>query len=146
MSDSAIQPELLGIAEAADLLEGLEALPCDGRGHPIENAEACMHIRCTLLSPRREELLAAVGPVARKAQFERVMLIHRTEANPGYTDLSIDPSDRAYGSIQGGRPDIQNYGSSGFANPAMGLCRQPAPMTPGCSQDLALPRCGEHYR
>jgi hypothetical protein len=50
----------------------------------------------------------------RRSQLERILIVHRTEANPGYTDLSIDPSDRAYGSIQGPRPDIQNYGGTGF--------------------------------
>ncbi|HEV8063596.1 MAG TPA: hypothetical protein VGP46_02135 [Acidimicrobiales bacterium] len=50
----------------------------------------------------------------RRAHVERVMIVHRTEANPAYTDLTIDPSGRNYGSILGDRPDLQNYGSTGF--------------------------------
>ena len=68
-----------------------------------------------LASPAFEALdRGARRAVERRAQVERVMIVHRTEANPAYTDLTIDPSDRSYGSIQGDRPDLQNYGGTGF--------------------------------
>jgi hypothetical protein len=41
--------------------------------------------------------------------------VYRTEADPRYTDLSLDPSDRDYGSLFGYRPDVINYGPFGFA-------------------------------
>ena len=39
----------------------------------------------------------------------RMMVVYRTQANPNYTDLSLDASERLVGSILGGRPDLQNY-------------------------------------
>jgi hypothetical protein len=62
----------------------------------------------TLSQSRQREL-------ERRAQLEKTMVLHRTEANPAYTDLSIEPNDRVYGSIQGPRPDLSNYGGQGFA-------------------------------
>ena len=38
----------------------------------------------------------------------------RTDADPRTVDLSIDPSDRPYGSLFGKRPDLINYGQVGF--------------------------------
>lgn len=68
-----------------------------------------------LVSQSFDELPArARRDLEREAQLERVLVIHRTEANPAYTDQSIDPSDRGYGSIQGERPHVQNYGGNGF--------------------------------
>ncbi len=42
------------------------------------------------------------------------MAIHRTEANPAYTDPSLYPSERAYGSFFSPRPDVFNYLEAGF--------------------------------
>jgi hypothetical protein len=50
--------------------------------------------------------------LSRRAIPHRLMLIHRTVANPAYLDLSIDPNDREVGSIFGilaGRPEFGNY-------------------------------------
>lgn len=38
----------------------------------------------------------------------------RTDADPRNVDLSIDPSDRPYGSLFGRRPDLIDYGQVGF--------------------------------
>jgi hypothetical protein len=43
-----------------------------------------------------------------------VLTIHRTDADPRCVDLSLDPSDRPYGSVWGRRPDITNFGLTGF--------------------------------
>jgi hypothetical protein len=51
----------------------------------------------------------------RRAEIPKILTIYRTEANPGYVDLTIDPSDRKYGSIQSTNLDLHNYGLSGFA-------------------------------
>lgn len=54
--------------------------------------------------PRWEQIL-----IERAATSRRYMVIYRVEANPRYTDLSIDPSDRVVGNNRGFRPDLQNY-------------------------------------
>jgi hypothetical protein len=41
--------------------------------------------------------------------------VFRTDADPRTVDLSLDPSERDYGSIFGRRPDVTNYGAVGFA-------------------------------
>ena len=43
------------------------------------------------------------------------MLVYRTDADPRYVDLSLDPSRRDYGSLWGVRPDWINYGAVGFS-------------------------------
>ncbi len=45
----------------------------------------------------------------RRAMAPRVMVVYRTQANPSYLDLSLDPSERALGSIFAPRPDLFNY-------------------------------------
>jgi alpha-beta hydrolase superfamily lysophospholipase len=47
--------------------------------------------------------------IERAAVTEPVLTIYRKEANPKYTDLSLDSSDRMVGSNRGSRPDLQNY-------------------------------------
>ncbi|MBB4683828.1 alpha/beta hydrolase [Amycolatopsis jiangsuensis] len=44
----------------------------------------------------------------------RIITTYRTDADPCYVDLSIDPNDRHYGSLFGRRPDLINYGLVGF--------------------------------
>jgi len=44
----------------------------------------------------------------------RIITTYRTDADPRYVDLSIDPNDRRYGSLFGRRPDLTNYGLVGF--------------------------------
>ncbi|HTT76742.1 MAG TPA: hypothetical protein VMF50_12285 [Candidatus Binataceae bacterium] len=46
---------------------------------------------------------------SRRMMAPRMMIVYRTQANPHYTDLSLDPSERLVGSILGGRPDLANY-------------------------------------
>jgi pimeloyl-ACP methyl ester carboxylesterase len=53
--------------------------------------------------------------LGRRAAFEKVMVIYRTMANLHYTDHSIDPSSRAYGSLLSDRPDLMNMQYMGFA-------------------------------
>ena len=45
----------------------------------------------------------------------RLLTVYRTDADLRFTDLSIDPNDRPYGSLFGHRPDVTNYGLIGFA-------------------------------
>jgi hypothetical protein len=79
MQPDVIEAALAPLAEALGELEGLQPLPCDGQGHPIEGAEACLHLRTSLKSPQREEALARVGPVVRKAGFVMAALIDRRD-------------------------------------------------------------------
>ena len=53
--------------------------------------------------------------IGRRALLGSYMVIHRTEANPAFTDPSITPSSRDYGSIFSPRPDLFNYCEGGFA-------------------------------
>jgi hypothetical protein len=57
------------------------------------------------------------GSVAdrRAATVTDFLLLYRTDADPRYVDLSLDPSARDYGSLWGRRPDIINYGAVGFS-------------------------------
>jgi pimeloyl-ACP methyl ester carboxylesterase len=50
----------------------------------------------------------------RLAMAPSFFTIYRTDADPRTVDLSLDPSDRDYGSIFGHRPDVTNYGAIGF--------------------------------
>src|SRR5262249_6527384 len=52
--------------------------------------------------------------VARRAMAPRYMIVYRTQANPNYCDLSIDPSERVVGSIISPRPDLANYTAFGL--------------------------------
>lgn len=50
----------------------------------------------------------------RRSIAPRIITVFRTDADPRTVDLSIDPSDRPYGSLFGRRPDLINYGQVGF--------------------------------
>ncbi len=49
------------------------------------------------------------------AAYSPIFQVWRTDADPRCFDLSLDPSDRAYGSLWGPDPVASNYGSVGFA-------------------------------
>ena len=49
-----------------------------------------------------------------RAAAATYLMVHRTDAEPRSVDLSLDPSERDYGSIFGVRPDVTNRGSVGF--------------------------------
>jgi len=51
----------------------------------------------------------------RNALAPRILPVYRTDADLRSVDLSLDPNDRPYGSLFGHRPDLTNYGLSGFA-------------------------------
>ncbi len=81
------------------------------RGHVAEQREW----RKRLMDPTFEKLpLAERQWAERRAFVGRYMEIHRTEANPAYTDLSLFPSKREIGSFFALRPDVFNYLEAGF--------------------------------
>jgi hypothetical protein len=71
------------------------------------------------LVARAGEARAAHGRTGDAADRRRVLApsiitVFRTDADPRTVDLSLDPSDRPYGSLFGARPDLINYGQVGF--------------------------------
>jgi pimeloyl-ACP methyl ester carboxylesterase len=52
--------------------------------------------------------------MARRSMAPHYMTVYRTQANPNYTDLSLDPSERVVGSIISARPDVANYHAFGL--------------------------------
>ena len=67
---------------------------------PAADAPPCAH----QTSPHRAPTIATT--LARRAMAPRYMIVYRTQAEPSYLDLSIDPSERAVGSIISPRPDL----------------------------------------
>ena len=53
-------------------------------------------------------------PDAILAAYSPIFQVWRTDADPRCFDLSLEPSDRAYGSLWGANPIVSNYGSVGF--------------------------------
>jgi hypothetical protein len=54
------------------------------------------------------------APVRRQSLAPKIITVFRTDADPRTVDLSLDPSERPYGSLFGNRPDLINYGLTGF--------------------------------
>jgi hypothetical protein len=87
---------------------------------------AAQHDRIARIDARARALVAAKraarsswadgGTTAdrRSAIATHFMHVYRTDADPRAVDLSLDPSDRDYGSLWGRRPDWINYGAVGF--------------------------------
>jgi hypothetical protein len=50
----------------------------------------------------------------RRSLTPKIITVFRTDADPRTVDLSLDPSERPYGSLFGKRPDLINYGLTGF--------------------------------
>ena len=52
--------------------------------------------------------------VLEREALEPLMVVYRTQANLHYTDRSLDPSPRGYGSLFSPRPDLMNLQRHGF--------------------------------
>lgn len=63
---------------------------------------------------RRRFKRSADAADRRRAIAPRMITVYRTDADPRTVDLSLDPSERPYGSLFGRRPDLINYGLVGF--------------------------------
>lgn len=70
--------------------------------------------------------------------FQEIMTIWRTDADLRCFDLSLDPSERNYGSVWGRNPYASNYGSIGFAR----LCTPESWLSTwsGLSSKAAMPK------
>jgi pimeloyl-ACP methyl ester carboxylesterase len=67
------------------------------------------------LDARRRAKESSDIELRRRGAHTPVMTVWRTDADPRCFDLSLDPSDRAYGSLWGRDPFASNYGAVGFA-------------------------------
>lgn len=50
----------------------------------------------------------------RRALAPRILTVYRTDADLRSVDLRLDPNERRHGSLFGSRPDLTNYGLTGF--------------------------------
>ncbi len=92
----------------------------------LEEYRAAQHARVARIDARAREHLARTaearaahkrtGAAAdrRRALAPEIITVFRTDADPRTVDLSLDPSERPYGSLFGARPDLINYGQVGF--------------------------------
>lgn len=81
----------------------------------VESIDAAARKRADEASQARARFAASNDARDRRAALvPRIMTTYRTDADPRYTDLSIDRNDRHYGSLFGRRPDLTNYGLVGF--------------------------------
>lgn len=77
--------------------------------------ELARELVATRLAARKRRKEGSEAIVDRRASvLTPVITTYRTDADPRCTDLSLDPSDRPYGSVISGRPSISNYGVNGF--------------------------------
>lgn len=100
---SAYLPEFLARYRAAQI-ERVERIDAFARKSLARKAEARKRFKAT--GNREAAVVAAWSPI-----FE----VWRTDADPRCFDLSLEPSDRAYGSLWGPVQTVSNYGSLGFA-------------------------------
>jgi pimeloyl-ACP methyl ester carboxylesterase len=119
-----------------DERNGFKTPPAESRyaAEFVERVRAAQRARCARIdaiarrhigeanfarAAMRADGFAATGAdnrnhVARRAMAPRYMIVYRTQANPNYLDLSLDPSERAVGSIISPRPDLANYSAFGL--------------------------------
>jgi hypothetical protein len=82
----------------------------------VARLDALAHERVAETKAARKAHELSQDPADRRASLaRRVMTVYRTDADPHGVDLSLDPNKRPYGSLFGRRPDLTNYGMTGFA-------------------------------
>lgn len=81
----------------------------------IERIDARAAELAAEVAQARGRFTRSKDPADRRAALApRILTTYRTDADPAYVDLSIEPNDRHYGSLFGHRPDLINYGLVGF--------------------------------
>jgi hypothetical protein len=65
----------------------------------------------------RRRAASSAGDLAsrRESMTVPIITVYRTNADPRYADLRLDPSQRSYGDLWSLRPDLFNWGPVGFA-------------------------------
>jgi pimeloyl-ACP methyl ester carboxylesterase len=116
--------------DALDPNNGFAEPPASSKYAPefLNRYRAAQRERVARLDASAKELIAArlearkkikdgggSEQVRRVAAHTPIMTIWRTDADPRCFDLSIDQSDRAYGTLWGRDPRASNYGAVGFA-------------------------------
>ncbi|MGV8873515.1 MAG: alpha/beta hydrolase [Rhodococcus sp. (in: high G+C Gram-positive bacteria)] len=81
----------------------------------VARLDAIARSRVAEAANARRRFEASRDPVDRRdALAPRILTVYRTDADLRFTDLSISPNTRPYGSLFGRRPDLTNYGLVGF--------------------------------
>lgn len=81
----------------------------------IAKLDAVARERVADATNARRRFGATADPVDRRSALApRIMTVYRTDADLRFTDLSLSPNKRPYGSLFGRRPDLTNYGLVGF--------------------------------
>ena len=107
----------------------------------VARLDALAHERVARRRRARAAYKANGDRAGRRASVATDFLtVYRTDADLRCVDLSLDPSDRDYGSIWGRRPDVINYGAVGFGR----LMSPEAWLSTwsGLSSRAAIPRTG----
>jgi hypothetical protein len=78
-------------------------------------AKALLRERATARKELKTQGTSATAALRRKAAYTPILTLWRTDADLRCWDLSIDPSDRAVGSLWGADPFVSNMGSVAFA-------------------------------
>ncbi|MGU3431964.1 alpha/beta hydrolase [Actinomycetes bacterium M1A6_2h] len=81
----------------------------------ITRLDAVARERVDEAAAARKRFTTSEDPGDRRAALvPRVLTVYRTDADLRFTDLSLSPNDRPYGSLFGRRPDLTNSGLVGF--------------------------------
>jgi hypothetical protein len=82
----------------------------------VARLDATARSRVAEASAARRRFETSGNPADRRdALAPRISTVYRTDADLRFTDLSLSPNARPYGSLFGRRPDLTNYGLVGFA-------------------------------
>ncbi|SDE66972.1 alpha/beta hydrolase [Pseudonocardia oroxyli] len=132
-----IDPSVADEADPMSVIPGLDPWnPANGFAEPpasssysadfLAEYRAAQRARVERLDAFARESLAATAAARkahkvtgaavdrRRALAPTIMTVFRTDADPRNVDLSLDPSERPYGSLFGTRPDLIDYGQVGF--------------------------------
>jgi hypothetical protein len=81
----------------------------------IERIDATARRLATAAATAKARSLRTGDPADRRASLApRLITVYRTDADLRSVSRRIDPNDRPYGSLFGRRPDLTNYGLTGF--------------------------------
>lgn len=97
---------------AADFLDRYRA---GQRARVARLDETARTLITTRMEAKKKAKAAPTDELRRQGAHTPIMTVWRTDADPRCFDLSLDPSDRAFGTLWGKDPLASNYGAVGFA-------------------------------